>query len=40
MSIFMGLMHTCHIVTINASLTLFSKWKETFAVLLAFDQAK
>lgn len=32
--IFMGLMHTCHIVTINTSIPLF------FPVLLPFDQVK
>lgn len=40
MSIFMGLTHNCHIVTINASVPLCSKWKETFAALLAFDRVK
>ena len=39
-SIFMVLMDTCHTVTINTSVPLFSKWKETLFILLAFDQVK
>lgn len=39
-SIFLVLMHTCCTVTINTFVPLFSKWKETFSILLAFDQVK
>lgn len=41
--IFIGLMDTCHIVTFNVSVLFFSKWTETFFILVAFvgfDQAK
>lgn len=41
--IFIGLMHTCHIVTFNVSVLFFSKWTETFSILVAFvgfDQVK